>query len=179
MVLLRKLSVYTSNGRIYTQHTYEGNVILKPVTGKAWVISIHISNLGRRSSMSNKTGIQWVLAGSCRKWRYPRRHCPLRRVNCWTDACHHGIRVPWVPIRRSVTAHAASCMGFHTSISWERIVPQLLVRALHWGLVMAMITMSSHSCGEGNDKLQGQHLSYNSERLCVIERECKRRKLIR
>lgn len=44
---------------------------------------------------------------------------------------------------------------------------------------MIMITMSSHSCGEGNDKLQGQHLSHSFGLVSVIEREYKGRKLTR
>lgn len=92
--------------QIWTQHTYEGNVILKPITGKAWMISIHISNLGRRSSMSYKTGLQWVLAGCGRKWRYPRRHCPLQGVSLGSKAAIM-VFVPWVPIIMSVAAPVA------------------------------------------------------------------------
>lgn len=97
--------------------TYEGNVVLKPVTGETWMISIHISNLGRRSSISNKTGFGYLLdatkSGDTRE----------DTVGCGEsvsalDACHHGILIPWVPIRGSVAALAVSCTVFLTSITW-------------------------------------------------------------
>ena len=49
------------------------------------------------------------------------------------------------------TVESVLLADLSTAITWQRVVPQRLVRALQWLLVRGMVAVSSHARGESGD----------------------------